>query len=30
MNRGRREETFLKKGFLSPPPDPLLSLFKDF
>ena len=30
MNRGRREETFLKKGFLSPPPDPLLSPSQDF
>ena len=30
MNRGRSEETFLKKGFLSPPPDPLLSPSQDF
>ena len=30
MNRGRREETFLKKGFLSPPPDPLISPSQDF
>lgn len=25
MNRGRGEETFLKRVFLSPPSDPLLS-----
>ena len=27
---GRGEETFLKKGFLSPPTDPLLSPSQDF
>ena len=30
MNRGRREETFLKKGFLSPPTDPSSHLPKTF
>ena len=30
MNRGRGEETFLKKGFLSPPPNSLPSPSKDF
>ena len=30
MNRGRREETFLQKGFLSPPTDPSSHLPKTF